>query len=90
MRFIMLALAAAGIALAVAAGGADIASAEKTKMGCDKATEMWDASQGRCVPGQSKWRKPPAPQPVAAPVPPKKAPAKKAAAKKGKAPAKKQ
>jgi hypothetical protein len=85
MRFMMLALVAGGVAIAAAAGGWGTASAQTTKMGCDKTTEMWDASQGRCVPGQSKWRKPPpAPQPVAAPPEPKKAPAKK-----GKAPAKK-
>jgi hypothetical protein len=47
---------------------------------------MWDAGQGKCVPGQSKWRKPPpAPQPAAAQESPKKIPAKKGA----KAPAKK-
>lgn len=84
MRFMMLALAVGGVALVAAAGWSDTASAQKTKMGCDKTAEMWDAGQGRCVPGQSKWRKPPAPQPVAAPPEPKKAPAKK-----GKAPAKK-
>ncbi len=84
MRFMMLALAAGGIALAAAAGGSGTASAQKSKMGCEKGAEVWDASAGRCVPGQSKWRKQPAPQPAAAPEPAKKAPAKK-----GKAPAKK-
>ena len=83
MRFMMLALAAGGIALAAAVGASDSASAQKTKMGCEKGAEVWDAAAGRCVPGQSKWQKKPAPQPAAAPEPAKKGPAKK------KAPAKK-
>jgi hypothetical protein len=86
MRFMVLALVAGSVALVAAAGRPDTAAAEKTKLGCDKAAEMWDAGQGKCVPGQSKWRKPPpAPQPAATQAPPKKMPAKKGA----KAPAKK-
>jgi hypothetical protein len=27
------------------------ASADKTKMGCERGKEMWDAQAGKCVPG---------------------------------------
>ncbi len=33
------------------------ASAAKTKMGCERGKEMWDASVGKCVPGSKAPKK---------------------------------
>jgi len=39
--------------LALAAGAfAPPAAAKKSKMGCEVGKEVWDAAQGKCVPGK--------------------------------------
>jgi hypothetical protein len=40
--------------LAVAGFGYPAAAA-KSKMGCEIGKEVWNASSGKCEPGQSKW-----------------------------------
>jgi hypothetical protein len=65
----MLALGAAALVVGSLASPADAA---KTKMGCEKGKQVWNASEGKCVAGTSKYGKKKA----------KKAMAKKAAAKK--------
>ena len=87
MRVGACAAAVGAIALVAASGWSGGAAAEKSKMGCEKGTETWDATQGKCVPGQSKWGKRPSPEAAstakAAPPPAmKKAPAAKAKKKK--------
>lgn len=63
------ALVAGALALAV-----HPASAAKTKLGCERGKEVWDASIGKCKAGTPKYSKKPAATKTAA----KKAPAKKA------------
>jgi hypothetical protein len=48
MRFTVIAISA--VALAAAFVGP--ARAAKSKMGCQIGSEIWDASQGKCVPGK--------------------------------------
>src|SRR4030095_10506256 len=55
------------------------ADAAKTKMGCERGKQVWNATTGQCVAGKSKYTR------VAASKPPKKAaPAKKEMKKDGK------
>jgi hypothetical protein len=70
--FVMSALSA--FALAAVAFSSGPADAAKSKMGCERGKEKWDAASGKCVAGKSKY---------AGKVASKKAPAaKKAPAKK--------
>ena len=88
MRLLMLSAAAGAVALVSVIGSSGSAVANKTKMGCDSATEVWDATLGKCQPGSPKYKRG-SPQPSAVEVKTaavKKAPAKKAAAKKTKGP----
>ena len=41
-----------GAVALVAAAFAGPARAAKSKMGCEIGSEIWDASQGKCVPGK--------------------------------------
>ncbi|HJZ31038.1 MAG TPA: hypothetical protein VKF35_08030 [Hyphomicrobiaceae bacterium] len=51
MRSMIVVLSLAGFA---ACGLALPASAAKTKMGCQVGKEVWNAADGKCVPGKSK------------------------------------
>jgi hypothetical protein len=53
MRFVVVALGA--LALAALAAPPGPASAAKTKMGCERGKQVWDATAGRCVAGKSKY-----------------------------------
>jgi len=48
MRLTIIALGAAALAAMLVAP----AVAKKSKMGCEIGSEIWDASQGKCVPGK--------------------------------------
>ena len=50
MRSLIIALGVAALAVTLAGP----AAAKKSKMGCEIGKEVWDASQGKCVPGTSK------------------------------------
>ena len=73
MRPFLITSALSALALVVVAVSPGPATAAKTKMGCERGKEKWDAAAGKCVPGKSKY---------AGQVASKKAPAKKAPAKK--------
>ena len=70
MRLVVVALSALALAGLVASSGP--ATAAKTKMGCERGKQVWNATTGQCVAGKSKYAK------VAASKAPKKAAAKKA------------
>jgi hypothetical protein len=53
MRFVVIALG--GLALAGLAAPAGPAEAAKTKMGCDRGKQVWNATLGRCEAGKSKY-----------------------------------
>jgi hypothetical protein len=55
MRVVVVALGAAALACAVASSGP--ATAAKTKLGCERGKEVWNATVGRCEPGRSKYAK---------------------------------
>ena len=57
MRLVLLAAAASALALVTLIGSPGSAVANKTKMGCDGTTEVWDAALGKCQPGTPKYRK---------------------------------
>lgn len=83
MRLLVLSAVAGAAAVGALLGSPGPAIANKSKMGCDSATEVWDATLGKCQPGTGKYKRGsagPAAEVKTAAV--KKAPAKKAAAKK--------
>ena len=43
-----------GMGLIVACALAQPSFAAKTKMGCERGTEIWNAAEGKCVPGTPK------------------------------------
>jgi hypothetical protein len=49
MRWTFITISAVAL---VAAAFAGPARAAKSKMGCEIGSEIWDASQGKCVPGK--------------------------------------
>jgi len=71
MRLMVVALSTLALAGLVASSGP--ATAAKTKMGCERGKQVWNAALGRCVAGKSKYARTAA-----------RKPAKKAAAKKTK------
>lgn len=86
MRPVVVAMAIGALALAAAVVPGGPASADKSKLGCDRETEVWNATAGRCETGTPKWKRKPAAEPVVAPEPAKgKAKAKAKAKAKGKA-----
>jgi hypothetical protein len=76
MRLSLLASILGVLALGATVASPGPATAAKSKMGCDRATEVWDATAGKCKPGSPKKAA------VSAKQPAKKAPAKKAPAAK--------
>lgn len=74
MRLFVFASALSVLALATLA--VTPATAAKSKMGCERGKEVWNAATGKCVAGKSKAKK------VAAAKPAAKKPAAKAPAKK--------
>jgi hypothetical protein len=73
MRPFVITSALSALALIAVAVSTGSATAAKSKMGCERGKEKWDAAAGKCVAGKSKY---------AGQVAAKKAPAKKAPAKK--------
>lgn len=62
MRCMMIAVTA----MAVSLGGLSApALAAKSKMGCEKGSEIWNATEGKCVPGTPKANRPMAKKPMA-------------------------
>jgi hypothetical protein len=57
MRLAVLAWSLGAIALVGLVHPSDPAAAAKTKMGCERGKEVWNASAGKCVPGRSKYGK---------------------------------
>lgn len=49
MRSTIIAIGAAAVAAVMLV---QPAAAKKSKMGCEIGSEVWDASQGKCVPGK--------------------------------------
>jgi hypothetical protein len=49
MRLTIIALGTAALAAVMLVAPA---AAKKSKMGCEIGSEIWDASQGKCVPGK--------------------------------------
>jgi len=49
MRTVIVAMAVAALGLASLGGQA---MAAKTKMGCERGKEIWNAAEGKCVPGK--------------------------------------
>lgn len=49
MRSTIIAIGAAAVAAVMLV---QPAAAKKSKMGCEIGSEIWDASQGKCVPGK--------------------------------------
>jgi hypothetical protein len=45
-------IVAVGLAALMAGAVVQPAQAKKSKMGCEIGKEIWDASQGKCVPGK--------------------------------------
>ncbi len=45
-------IVAVGLAALMAGAMVPSAQAKKSKMGCEIGKEIWDASQGKCVPGK--------------------------------------
>lgn len=88
MRPVVVAMAIGALALAAAIVPGGPASADKSKLGCDRETEVWNATAGRCETGTPKWKRKPAVEEAKAPEPAKgkaKAKAKAKAKTKGKA-----
>lgn len=91
MRLFILGATIGTLAVLAMAGSPGPAIADKSRMGCDTETEVWDAALGKCQPGTPKYKRRAAePVKVEAPkkaaAPKKASPPKKAAAAK-KAPA---
>ena len=85
MRFSVAACVLGVLALGATVGSPSLATAEKSKMGCDTATEIWNAALGKCEPGTPKYKRKAADQPPPAAkvtATAKSAPAAKKAAKK--------
>jgi hypothetical protein len=82
MRPLVLVVGLGGFALAALLVPDGPASADKTRKGCDRDTEVWNATLGRCEAGTPKWKR----KAVVAAPPPE--PAKAAPRAKGKAKAK--
>lgn len=55
MRLVVVALSAVALAGLVASSGT--ATAAKTKMGCERGKQVWNATLGQCVAGKSKYTK---------------------------------
>lgn len=53
MRIVIVAFALAAFAIASLV---EPAAAAQTKMGCEKGKEVWNAADGKCVPGTAKKR----------------------------------
>jgi hypothetical protein len=53
MRVVVVALGA--LALACLVASSEPASAAKTKMGCERGKQVWNATLGQCVAGKSKY-----------------------------------
>jgi hypothetical protein len=88
MRPIVVAVALGALALVAVSVPDGPAVADKTRMGCDRDTEVWNAALGRCEAGTPKWKRkvvapPPPPEPVKA-APKAKGKAKAKAKAKGK------
>jgi hypothetical protein len=86
MRLFILAATAGVMAVSAAVVSPGPAAADKSRMGCDTATEVWDAALGKCAPGTPKYKRRSA-EPVKTAADAKKAPAPKKAAAAKKAPA---
>jgi hypothetical protein len=71
MRIITMAIGLAAFAVATPT---QPAAAAKSKMGCEIGSEIWSATDGKCVPGKPKYTKS-----TSSKAPAKKAPAKKPA-----------
>ncbi|HWE18838.1 MAG TPA: hypothetical protein VG758_16895 [Hyphomicrobiaceae bacterium] len=56
MRLVVVGLGALALAGLVLSAGPGPASAAKTKMGCERGKQVWNATQGQCVAGKSKYR----------------------------------
>jgi hypothetical protein len=54
MRLALLACSLGALALTALAYPSDPAAAAKTKMGCERGKEVWNASAGKCMPGKAK------------------------------------
>lgn len=57
MRLSVLACTLGAIALTGLAYSSEPASAAKTKMGCERGKEVWNAPAGKCLAGKSKYTK---------------------------------
>lgn len=57
MRLFVFASALSALALAAAIVPHGPATAAKSKMGCDRESEVWNATAGKCEAGTSKWRR---------------------------------
>jgi hypothetical protein len=57
MRLAVLAYGLGALALTGLVYSSDPAAAAKTKMGCERGKEVWNASAGKCVAGKSKYAK---------------------------------
>jgi len=55
MRWTVITISAVALVAGVFAGPA---RAAKSKMGCEIGSEVWDASQGKCVPGKHAKKSP--------------------------------
>ena len=56
MRLALVACGLGALALSALSLSSDPAAAAKTKMGCERGKEVWNASAGKCLPGKSKAR----------------------------------
>jgi hypothetical protein len=54
MRLSVLACGLGALALAGFVYGSDPAAAAKSKMGCERGKEIWNATTGKCVAGKPK------------------------------------
>jgi hypothetical protein len=68
MRFVGVVCGLGALALAGLVYSAQPADAAKSKMGCERGKERWDAAAGKCAPGKAK----PAAKKAAAKAPAKK------------------
>jgi hypothetical protein len=57
MRLHVLAYGLGALGLAGLVLASEPATAAKTKMGCEIGKEVWNATDGKCVPGKSKYAK---------------------------------
>jgi hypothetical protein len=55
MRPFLLTSVLSALALVAVAVSSGPATAAKSKMGCEKGKERWDAAAGKCVAGKSKY-----------------------------------